>query len=126
MDYILAIDEGTTGVRALLVDARSEVVASAYEELTAAYPKPGWVELDAEAIWQATLRVLIAISPPETGWDRVGDTYSTIGEIGSLTLRIDQLQTMTDRGEVGHLVVVGRGAVSGCGCELDQAAASLR
>jgi hypothetical protein len=52
--------------------------------------------------WQATLRVLIAISPPETGWDRLGDTYSTIGEIGSLALRIDQLQAITDRGEVAQ------------------------
>src|SRR5262245_24971692 len=57
MDYVLAIDEGTTGVRALVIDGRSEVVASAYEELTAVYPRPGWVEFDAEAIWQATLRV---------------------------------------------------------------------
>jgi glycerol kinase len=57
MDYVLAIDEGTTGVRALVVDRRSEVVGLAYEELAASYPQPGWVELDAEAIWQATLRV---------------------------------------------------------------------
>src|SRR5262245_55445394 len=57
MDYVLAIDEGTTGVRALVVDGRSDVVASAYEELTVSYPQPGWVELDGEAIWQATLRV---------------------------------------------------------------------
>ena len=39
--YVLAIDEGTTGVRALVIDARSEVVASAYEELSATYPQPG-------------------------------------------------------------------------------------
>lgn len=57
MDYVLAIDEGTTGVRALVVDARGEVTASAYEEISAVYPRPGWVEFDAEAIWQATLRV---------------------------------------------------------------------
>lgn len=57
MDHVLAIDEGTTGVRALVIDARSEVAGAAYEEITAGYPKPGWVEFDAEAIWQATLRV---------------------------------------------------------------------
>jgi glycerol kinase len=57
MDYVLAIDEGTTGVRALVVDGRGEVVASAYEELSAVYPRPGWVEFDADAIWEATLRV---------------------------------------------------------------------
>ncbi len=57
MDYVLAIDEGTTGVRALVVDARGEVVACEYEEIRAVYPRPGWVEFDATAIWEATLRV---------------------------------------------------------------------
>jgi hypothetical protein len=52
--------------------------------------------------WQATMRVLISISPPETGWDRVGDTYSTINEIGSLVLRVDELRTVTDRGELAQ------------------------
>jgi hypothetical protein len=56
----------------------------------------------SELGWRATLRVLIAISPPETSWDRAGDTYSTIGEIGSLILRLDWLQTITDRGEVAQ------------------------
>jgi glycerol kinase len=54
---VLAIDEGTTGVRALVVNADSEVTGSAYEEISASYPKPGWVEFDAEAIWDATMRV---------------------------------------------------------------------
>jgi glycerol kinase len=57
MDYVLAIDEGTTGVRALVVDARGEVVACEYEEIRAVYPRSGWVEFDAAAIWEATLRV---------------------------------------------------------------------
>lgn len=57
MDYVLAIDEGTTGVRALVIDARSEVVAAAYEEITPAFPRPGWMEFDAGAVWQAALRV---------------------------------------------------------------------
>lgn len=52
--------------------------------------------------WAATVRVLVAISPPETGWDRVGDTYSTIGELGSLGYRLDQLQAITDRGEIAQ------------------------
>jgi glycerol kinase len=59
MPYILAIDEGTTGVRALIFDERSTVVGAAYRELTPRYPQPGWVELDAEGIWDAT-RVVCA------------------------------------------------------------------
>jgi hypothetical protein len=52
--------------------------------------------------WKATLRILIAVSPPETGWDRVGDTYSTIGEIGSLARRLDELQAITESGQVAQ------------------------
>ncbi len=60
-------------------------------------------EFRASALgWQATIRVLIAINPPETGWDRVGDTYSTIADVGSLALRLNQLQAITDRGELAQ------------------------
>jgi glycerol kinase len=57
MRYVLAIDEGTTGVRALIFDESGVAVGSAYQELTASYPQPGWVEMDAEAIWDATRAV---------------------------------------------------------------------
>jgi glycerol kinase len=48
---ILAIDQGTTGSRVLLVDEKGAVVRSAYSEITQHYPRPGWVEHDAEEIW---------------------------------------------------------------------------
>jgi glycerol kinase len=57
MQYVLAIDEGTTGVRAVVFDDRSAVRGAAYQELTPSYPRPGWVELDPEAIWEATQAV---------------------------------------------------------------------
>ena len=57
MRYVLAIDEGTTGVRALVFDESSAVVGSAYHELTVSYPQPGWVEMDPQAIWEATRAV---------------------------------------------------------------------
>lgn len=57
MQYVLAIDEGTTGVRALIFDESGVMVGSAYQELTASYPQPGWVEMDAQAIWDATRAV---------------------------------------------------------------------
>jgi len=44
--YILAIDQGTTGTRAVVYDCDGKQVASAYEELHQYYPKPGWVEHD--------------------------------------------------------------------------------
>ncbi|MBN1190984.1 MAG: glycerol kinase GlpK [Dehalococcoidales bacterium] len=44
--YILALDEGTTGCTALLVDSQGRVVSRAYREVPALYPQPGWVEQD--------------------------------------------------------------------------------
>jgi glycerol kinase len=50
--YILALDLGTTGNRAILFDRSGEVVGQAYQELTQYYPQPGWLEHDAIEIWQ--------------------------------------------------------------------------
>lgn len=52
---ILAIDAGTTGVTALVVDEEARVVARGYEEFPQHFPRPGWVEHGPEEIWQATL-----------------------------------------------------------------------
>lgn len=60
MPLILAIDEGTTGVRAHVIDEASTVRGAAYRELTPLYPMPGWVEMDPEAIWAATRTVCAA------------------------------------------------------------------
>ena len=47
-NYILAIDEGTTGTTSLLINADGQVVSKAYREVHALYPQPGWVEEDAQ------------------------------------------------------------------------------
>ena len=52
---VLAIDAGTTGVTALVVDESGAVVARGYEEFPQHFPRPGWVEHEPEQIWQATL-----------------------------------------------------------------------
>ncbi|MDQ1600468.1 MAG: glycerol kinase [Actinomycetota bacterium] len=52
---VLAIDAGTTGVTALVVDETGAVVAGGYEEFPQHFPQPGWVEHEPEQIWQATL-----------------------------------------------------------------------
>ena len=58
MSRIVAVDEGTTGVRAIAVDERGRLVDSAYSEFRQIYPRPGWVEHDPEEIWRTTLGVL--------------------------------------------------------------------
>jgi glycerol kinase len=49
--FIAAIDQGTTSSRCMIFDAAGAVVASAQREHRQIYPKPGWVEHDAEEIW---------------------------------------------------------------------------
>jgi glycerol kinase len=53
--YIMAIDAGTTGVRCRAVFVDDHEVVAAYREFTQHFPEPGWVEHDAEEIWQAVV-----------------------------------------------------------------------
>ncbi len=56
---ILAIDQGTTGTRSLLVDVKGKIVASAYREITQHYPQAGWVEHDPLEIWDSVQDTLV-------------------------------------------------------------------
>jgi glycerol kinase len=49
--YVLALDQGTSGSTALVIDAEGAVAARGYAELAQRYPQPGWVEHDPEEIW---------------------------------------------------------------------------
>ncbi|NKI31635.1 glycerol kinase GlpK [Croceivirga thetidis] len=50
-EYILALDQGTTSSRAVVVDKKGKIVSVAQKEFTQIFPKPGWVEHDANEIW---------------------------------------------------------------------------
>ncbi|MGH2461370.1 MAG: FGGY family carbohydrate kinase, partial [Chloroflexota bacterium] len=52
---ILAIDQGTTGTTVLLLDRSGAVVGRGYREVPCHYPRPGWVEQDADELWQRSL-----------------------------------------------------------------------
>jgi len=52
-DFILAIDQGTTGTRCILFDSSFRGVHRAYQEHPQIYPRPGWVEHDLEAVWKS-------------------------------------------------------------------------
>ncbi|MDQ7821181.1 MAG: glycerol kinase GlpK [Candidatus Eremiobacteraeota bacterium] len=55
--YILSLDQGTTSSRAIVFDGNALPVASAQKEFTQIFPKPGWVEHNAEEIWSTQLGV---------------------------------------------------------------------
>jgi len=56
--YILSVDQGTTSSRAIVFDRKGGIVASAQEEIRQIYPRPGWVEHDANEIWVSVLGVI--------------------------------------------------------------------
>ncbi len=56
--HILAIDQGTTSTRVAIFDDAGRLAGSASRELKQSYPQPGWVEHDAEEIWQAVRELL--------------------------------------------------------------------
>ena len=57
--YIMALDAGTTSNRAILFDKSGRIVSVAQREFTQIYPKPGWVEHDANEIWSSMLGVAV-------------------------------------------------------------------
>lgn len=70
--YILALDQGTGGSLALLVDQKGRVVASADRPVHALYPQPGWVEQDAEEIVTATVEAArTAVAKARIPWNQV-------------------------------------------------------
>ena len=56
--YIMAIDQGTTSSRAILVDKNGDIVASSQTELRQYFPQSGWVEHNANEIWSSVLSVV--------------------------------------------------------------------
>src|SRR5260370_38993392 len=59
MKYLLALDQGTTSSRALVIDYSGKVIAVAQKEFTQFFPQPGWVEHDPNEIWVSQLGVAL-------------------------------------------------------------------
>lgn len=63
--YILSIDQGTTSSRSIIFDKKGNVIAVAQKEFTQLFPNPGWVEHDAEEIWEtqmATIKEVLIVA----------------------------------------------------------------
>lgn len=73
--FILAIDQGTTSSRAVIFNARMQSLATAQQELTLSYPKPGWVEQNPAEIWQSVQNCISQVI------DQAGLTASDIAAI---------------------------------------------
>ena len=74
--YIMALDAGTTSNRCILFDREGNVCSMAQKEFTQCFPRPGWVEHDAEEIWSVQLEVA------QKAMRNIGASASDIAAIG--------------------------------------------
>lgn len=73
---VMAIDQGTTSSRAIIFDANQSIVAVAQQEFTQHFPHSGWVEHDAEEIWESVVSVCRSVLT------KAGVTAADIAAIG--------------------------------------------
>jgi len=113
MAVVIALDAGTTGVRAFAVDESGSPAGYRYREFTQHFPRPGWVEHDAREIWNAVVG---------TAAELIGALRQPIAAIGIT----DQRETVVawDRrtGEPRHRAIVWQDRRTAARCEqLEQA-----
>ena len=74
--YVMALDAGTTSNRCILFDKKGRVCSSAQREFTQYFPRPGWVEHDADEIWASQLGVAVE------AMNKIGASAEDIAAIG--------------------------------------------
>ena len=74
--YIMALDAGTTSNRCILFNQKGEICSVAQKEFTQIYPQPGWVEHDANEIWETQLMVC------KLAMSKIGAKAADIAAIG--------------------------------------------
>ena len=113
---MVAIDAGTTGVRALVVDEQAQVVDVASREITQYFPFPGWVEHDAVEIWDAVCATLAEVG------GRLADAGATVAAIGITNQRETLVAFDRSSGQPLHRAIVWQDRRTAAICaELEQA-----
>lgn len=78
MNYVIALDQGTTSSRAVLFDERGRIQGIAQQEFRQIFPRPGWVEHDPKEIWSSQMTVLQKLirqhNIPEASINAIGIT----------------------------------------------------
>src|SRR5580658_11339099 len=100
MGTVVAIDAGTTGIRALVINERAEVVDVAYRELTQHFPRPGWVEHDPTEIWDAVRATLAEVG------QRLADADESVAAIGITNQRETLVAFDRSTGQPLHRAIV--------------------
>ncbi len=100
MGYVMALDAGTTSNRCILFDQKGEIVSVAQKEFTQIFPRPGWVEQDANEIWSTQLGVAVE------AMSKIGVTAQDIQAVGIADQRETTIVWDRETGEpVYHAIV---------------------
>lgn len=98
--YIMALDAGTTSNRCILFNEKGEMCSVAQKEFTQYFPKPGWVEHDANEIWSTQLGVAVE------AMSKIGATAEDIAAIGITNQRETTIVWDKETGEpIYHAIV---------------------
>jgi glycerol kinase len=100
MPFILALDQGTTSSRAIVFDHGGAIKAVAQKEFTQIFPKPGWVEHDANEIWASQIGVAVE------ALDRARITPRDVAAIGITNQRETTVVWDRETGEPLHHAIV--------------------
>ena len=119
MTYILALDQGTTSSRAIVFDHAGSVVASAQQEFRQIFPKPGWVEHDANEIWATQLQTA------QDAIKKAGLSASDIAAIGITNQRETTLVWDRDTGTPIHHAIVWQDRRTAQRCDQLQSRAAM-
>ena len=98
--YVMALDAGTTSNRCILFNEKGAMVSVAQKEFTQYFPKPGWVEHDAEEIWSTELAVA------KEAMANVGATAADIAAIGITNQRETAIVWDKETGKPIHHAIV--------------------
>jgi len=111
MKHILALDQGTTSSRAIVFDHSGSVVASAQKEFRQIFPKPGWVEHDANEIWATQLHTAREVLT------KAGLTATDIAAIGITNQRETTIVWDRETGEPVHHAIVWQDRRTAAACD---------
>ena len=98
--YIMALDAGTTSNRCILFDRNGRMCSVAQKEFTQYFPKPGWVEHDANEIWTTQLGVALS------AMNRIGASAADIAAIGITNQRETTIVWDRETGEPIYRAIV--------------------
>lgn len=98
--YIMALDAGTTSCRCILFDKKARICGSAQKEFRQIFPKPGWVEHDANEIWSTQISVAVEAMA------KVGASADDIASVGITNQRETSVVWDAETGQPIHNAIV--------------------